>query len=103
MGSGMRLQLVALFAVVGLSACTQGTPPPQDLPAMPQGTCDAAQVQSHIGHKASAASGAEFLRLTGARTLRWVPPRSAVTMDYRADRLTVSYDDDYTIVRISCG
>ena len=52
---------------------------------------------------ATAASGAELMRLSGARTLRWVPPRSAVTMDYRADRLTVSYDDNYTIVRISCG
>jgi hypothetical protein len=99
----MKFSLTALVALAALSACTQGTPPPEDLPAMPSGTCDAAQVQSHIGHKASAASGAELLRLTGARTLRWVPPRSAVTMDYRADRLTVSYDDDYTIVRISCG
>ncbi len=70
---------------------------------MPEGTCNADPAQSHLGHKASATSGGVLLRLTGARTLRWVPPRSAVTMDYRADRLTVSYDDDYTIVRISCG
>lgn len=99
----MRLQLVAMSALIGLSACTQGTPRPEDLPAMPQGTCNADSAQSLIGTKASAESGAELLKLTGARTLRWVPPRSAVTMDYRADRLTVSYDDDYTIVRISCG
>ncbi len=70
---------------------------------MPEGACNADAMQMHVGHKASAASGAELLRLSGAKTLRWVPPRSAVTMDYRADRLTVSYDDDYTIVRISCG
>ncbi|HMO68727.1 MAG TPA: I78 family peptidase inhibitor, partial [Novosphingobium sp.] len=42
-------------------------------------------------------------RATGARTLRWMPPRTAVTMDYRADRLTVSYDDNRIIERISCG
>lgn len=99
----MKLPIIAIAALAGLSACTQATPPPEDLPAVPQGTCNADAVQSHVGHKATAASGAELMRLSGARTLRWVPPRSAVTMDYRADRLTVSYEDDYTIVRISCG
>lgn len=99
----MKLPALAIVALLGASACTQGTPPPENLPAMPEGSCNADAVQSHVGHKASAASGVELLRLSGARTLRWVPPRSAVTMDYRADRLTVAYDDDYTIVRISCG
>ncbi|HQS69393.1 MAG: hypothetical protein B7Y36_17675 [Novosphingobium sp. 28-62-57] len=92
----------AAAASLGLGGC-MAPAPAEDLPAMLEGTCNAEPLQSHIGHKASAASGAELLRLAGARTLRWVPPRSAVTMDYRADRLTVSYDDDYTIVRISCG
>lgn len=99
----MKLPALAIVALLGASACTQGTPPPENLPAMPEGSCNADAVQSHVGHKASAASGAELLRLSGARALRWVPPRTAVTMDYRADRLTVAYDDDYTIVRISCG
>lgn len=65
--------------------------------------CDASGLQDHIGHTASARSGAVLLELSGARVLRWVPPRTAVTMDYRADRLTVSYDDDMKITRISCG
>lgn len=99
----MKLPALAIVALFGVSACTQGTPPPENLPAMPEGSCNADAVQSHVGHKASAASGAELLRLSGARALRWVPPRTAVTMDYRADRLTVAFDDDYTIVRISCG
>jgi hypothetical protein len=34
--------------------------------------------------------------------LRWVPPRTAVTMDYRPDRLTVSYDDAMVITKVSC-
>lgn len=65
--------------------------------------CDASGLQGHIGHTASARSGALLLELSGARVLRWVPPRTAVTMDYRADRLTVSYDDNMAITRISCG
>lgn len=99
----MKLPAIAIVALLGLTACTQSTPPPEDLPAMPEGTCKAEAAQSFVGRKATAEIGTELLRLTGARTLRWVPPRSAVTMDYRADRLTVGYDDDYTIVRISCG
>lgn len=66
-------------------------------------SCDASGLQDHIGHTASARSGAVLLELSGARVLRWVPPRTAVTMDYRQDRLTVSYDDDMKITRISCG
>lgn len=66
-------------------------------------SCDASGLQDHIGHTASTRSGAILLELSGVRVLRWVPPRTAVTMDYRHDRLTVSYDDDMAITRISCG
>lgn len=69
----------------------------------PEGQCDASGVQDHVGHRATAEAGRILLELTGARTLRWVPPRTAVTMDYRPDRLTVSYDDDMIIERITCG
>ncbi|MBB4613114.1 I78 family peptidase inhibitor [Novosphingobium taihuense] len=99
----MKLSVLAVAALLGVSACTQGTPPSENLPAMPEGSCNADASQSFIGRKATSEVAAELMKLTGARTLRWVPPRSAVTMDYRADRLTVAYDDDYTIVRISCG
>ena len=75
----------------------------EPLKVKPAGECDASELQSHIGHTASEKSGAILLELSGARTLRWVPPRTAVTMDYRPDRLTVSYDDDMAITRISCG
>ncbi len=67
------------------------------------GECDASGVQNHIGHRASAAAGQTLLELTGARVLRWVPPDTAVTMDYSPSRLTVSYDRNMVIERISCG
>jgi hypothetical protein len=44
-----------------------------------------------------------MLAASGARTLRWAPPRSALTMDFRADRLTISYDDDLLITGARCG
>lgn len=65
--------------------------------------CNADNVQDRIGQVATLELGAELLAATGARTLRWGPPRSAMTMDYRPDRLTVSYDDNMVIDRISCG
>lgn len=66
-------------------------------------SCDGSAVQYHIGHTASAEMGQAMLAESGARTLRWAPPRSAMTMDYRHDRLTVSYDDNMVIDRVSCG
>mgnify|MGYP000100222951 CR=1 FL=1 len=72
-------------------------------PGLPLAECDASNVQSVIGERATQQVGERLLQLTGAATLRWVPPRTAVTMDFRADRLTVSYDDDMLIERISCG
>ena len=96
------------LAALALSACATTAMPPSgndgDPPVSePQGECDAAPVQDMIGARASEATGARLLERTGARTLRWVPPRTAVTMDFRPGRLTVSYDDDLVIERISCG
>ena len=93
--------LALVAAALGVTACTTTTAaedPSDDL----QGPCRAEPAQSMIGTKATTEAGAELLRLTHARTLRWVPPRTAVTMDFRPDRLTVSYDDDMIITRISC-
>ena len=101
----MRMIFAALLGTIALTGCTTATPPPlEEHPVRePTGECDASGVQNHLGHVASSASGAQLLAATGATSLRWVPPRTAVTMDYRHDRLTVSYDDDFVIVRIVCG
>lgn len=99
----MRTPALMVAMATALSACAtvpaDGESPSREL----AGECDASGVQEHVGHTASAQAGATLLRLTGARTLRWVPPRTAVTMDFRADRLTVSYNDNMVIERISCG
>ncbi|ANU07212.1 I78 family peptidase inhibitor [Paraurantiacibacter namhicola] len=98
----MRM-ILGLAAATTLAACATMDGDGDMKIKEPQGECDASGVQDHVGHKASAESGTMLLKMTGAKTLRWVPPRTAVTMDYRPDRLTVSYDDDYTITKISCG
>lgn len=98
----------ASLALMPLAACAAATPPPFDEDDNPRARpeaelCNAEAAQVMLGEMANEATGARLLELSGARTLRWVPPRSAITMDYRADRLTVSYNDDYIIERINCG
>lgn len=99
----MRQAIPTLLTATLLGACASTPPAAPDEPGMEAAGCDADAVQSHLGHTASAEAGEVLLAESGARQLRWAPPRSAVTMDYRPDRLTVSYDDDMRITRISCG
>lgn len=93
---------VLVIACAALSACAATPPPGDEPPPRHPGECKAEAAQHLVGSKATGETGAELMRLTHAATLRWVPPRTAVTMDFRADRLTVSYDDDMVITRISC-
>jgi hypothetical protein len=67
------------------------------------GVCDAAPARSLVGQQATAEVGQRIMSLTGARQLRWGAPGTAMTMDFRQDRVTVSYDQAMRIERISCG
>lgn len=78
--------------------------PPDPAPSQPRAAaCKAEPVQDRIGQPPTAELGAELLRLSGARSLRWGPPDSAWTMDFRPDRLNVRYDRAMRITEISCG
>lgn len=92
----MRRLLLAL-PVLTLSACVTVYPPDGD------DSCRIDEAKPYINRTASAEIGAELLRVTHTRELRWVPPGTMVTMDYRMGRLTVSYDETMRINRISCG
>ena len=65
--------------------------------------CDAAKLQYAIGQKSSAALGAKLMQESGANTLRWMPPRTAATMDFRSDRLNIAYDDAMVITAVDCS
>ena len=92
----MRTLLIALPALA-LTGCITVHPPDA------VDTCRIEPAQGFIGRMATAATGLELLRATNTRELRWVPPGSMVTMDYRIGRLTVSYDQAMRITAISCG
>ena len=101
----MKLAFAALcaIAVTGCVAAGSDAAPDQAGPSPAAMTCDAGPAQYHVGHDATQAMGAAILKDSGARTLRWGPPNSAWTMDYRQDRVNVRYDQAMTIVEITCG
>lgn len=90
-------------AAILLSGCATTYAADDTAPAGIAHKCDASSVQSNLGAKATAALAADLLKQSGSRTLRWLPPRTAMTMDYRQDRLNIGYDDNYVIERIMCG
>ena len=65
--------------------------------------CDGSRAQALVGRPATAELGAEALRLTGSRALRWIRPGDMVTMDYREDRLNIHLDAQNRVARLQCG
>ncbi|WP_299327999.1 I78 family peptidase inhibitor [Parasphingopyxis sp.] len=92
---------IASVAALGLTAACATT---SDTPPMAGGgDCNAAPAQALIGETVTQALGANAMQVTGAELLRWIPPNSAVTMDYRPNRLNISYDENSVITDINCG
>lgn len=100
----MHRKIAALALASALAGCaTLEREVSPDMVADGPMTCNAANAQSHVGQQATQATGAAILKDSGARSLRWGPPRSAWTMDYREDRVNVRYEDAMTITEITCG
>ena len=99
----MRILTLSLMAAP-LAACAtySDSETPADQPPV-AGECNAQAVRAHIGSTVTAQIGATILEESGAATLRWGPPNSTWTMDYRADRVNVRYDDAMKIIEITCG
>lgn len=102
----MRILMLAASALP-LAACA-GYSEPADTAAntSPDAAlvqCDPAPVQYHVGHDATEQMAAAILKESGAEVLRWGPPNSAWTMDYRVNRVNVRYDEAMKIVEITCG
>ncbi|MBW0144992.1 I78 family peptidase inhibitor [Sphingomicrobium clamense] len=56
-----------------------------------------------VGRTASTELAGEMMQLSGATKFQWVPKDSAVTMDYRPDRLRVQLDENNVITSHTCG
>ena len=72
-------------------------PPPQST------ACGAEKVQHYVGKKRSTAISESVAALSGAKSIRWIEPGMAVTMDFREDRLNVKLDEKGVILSFTCG
>jgi len=66
-------------------------------------TCRGDNLGQFAGRPATQDLGAEVLRVSGARNLRWVPHGMMVTMEFREDRVTVWLTADNRVDRAVCG
>jgi len=96
---------------MALSACTVSEPPKSspitvDSVSIEEAggfLCDANPVQNYIKQNATSELGQEIINISGATILRWIPPRTAITKDFREDRINIYYDDALLITQISCS
>lgn len=100
----MRTALIAAGMAALLGGCEtlggeRGPPPIAD----GRYACDATAIQPLIGQEATTDLGAEAMRGSRARTVRWIRPGTAVTMDYRNDRLNIEVDAQNRVTALRCG
>ncbi len=102
------MKAIAALATAALTACapmseSEAVAPPESNTAEPFTSCDAAKGQYAVGQKFSNALAAELKSKTGADKMRVIAPNMVVAMDFRGDRLSISYDTRNLIDRVSCG
>lgn len=92
-------ECVALVSLA-LAACSTL---PANGSGPPGGKCSSEGLERYVGQEPTEATGAAILRDSGARTLRWIPQGSAVTMDYSEQRVNVKLDPQNRIEAVTCG
>jgi hypothetical protein len=94
-----------ILPALALAACAQTPPPTEETPVHGDTgyTCNAEGLADLIGRPATAGLGAAALERSGSRSLRWIQPGTAVTMDYRLDRLNIHLDGKNVVTKFTCG
>lgn len=101
--------LCAAYAPFTAMAMSQApTPPshvpPSSRPTLPQAdTCGLGKVWSLIGTMADVPGRSRAETLAGHGRIRWITPGTAITQDFRADRLNLILDDKGHIRTLRCG
>lgn len=67
------------------------------------GKCNAEGLPEFTGQPATEQNGAAILRESGADILRWIPHGSAVTMDFRSNRVNVKLSPQNQVEEVTCG
>lgn len=92
----MRVAVLAL----ALAGCAPVEPPVSEFGA---GTCDATAARALAGRAVDDALVVEAKQLSRSKVARIIPSGTAVTMDYRTDRLNLTVDAKRTLLKVGCG
>jgi hypothetical protein len=98
----MRMLLAGLLLTTMACAAVS---PDEEVPEAGASTyrCRAEGLRDLIGRPATSEVGAEALRRSGSRRLRWIRPGDMVTMDYSPERLNVRLDAQNRVNGFTCG
>lgn len=93
------LLCLSALAVLSLTACQNHADTAKNAASVQQpDTCGAGSFSYLIGKPASALDGLRF-----SQPMRHIAPNTAVTMDYRAERLNIESNDKGVITRLYCA
>ena len=90
----LRVAVLALL-LAGCATTPAGNEPNQ--------ACHDDRLASFIGSAATEQLGADMLRASGARTIRWAPFGGVITIDFSPTRLTVQLDQQNRVAAAKCG
>jgi len=93
----------ALVGVLALGGCASMDNADQEIRRSSGNLCRAEPGQRFLGQRNSAETGTAVLAATGASSLRWLAPGTIVTTEFAPDRVTVTYDEEFRIMQVSCG
>jgi hypothetical protein len=109
-GQTIHRLAIGMVAFTSLAACANREPAPyqigrrEPISLRDDGDmCGQSLVQNYVGLRANDTVREEVMRRSGAATVRWVEPGMAVTMDFRADRMTAELNEDGVVVSLRCG
>jgi Peptidase inhibitor I78 family len=94
----MRKLIFPLLFALAACATPQPADPQIETPVLGEGGCDAEMLGYLVGQDIN-----EIDVATLPQPRRIIPPGTAVTMDYRADRTNIELDDEDRVVRVYCG
>ena len=96
-------RIVPLASAALLTSCSTAPAQPPAHGETPGHECQPAGLEQFAGRPATSEVGAEILRVSKAAVLRWLRPGQIVTMEYRADRVSVALGAGNRIERVNCG